>query len=55
MSSIQSKNHNTCEETRNYNHSEKKMFSTENDPKMIPMLELTDKDFKAAIINALKD
>ena len=36
-------------------HSEEKKQLTENDPKMIWMLELTNKDFKAAIINVFKN
>ena len=36
-------------------HSEEKKQSIENDPKMIQMLELTNRDLEAAIINVFKD
>ena len=36
-------------------HNEEKNQSIKMGPKMIQMLELTDKDFKAATINVFKD
>ena len=55
MSSMKSKIMTHVKKQETATHNEEKNQVIKMDPKMIQMLELTDKDFKAATINVFKD